>query len=100
MRGDMKYGCTTMPIVWGLQVSKVFVAVWIVVITTSIAAMQFYVIQLGWWFSALYSLIAIIIPLLYVLRKLYVARSQKDFHHLSTTVKLIMLTGILSMIFF
>jgi 4-hydroxybenzoate polyprenyltransferase len=100
MRGDMKYGCTTMPIVWGLQVSKVFVAVWIVVITTSIAAMQFYVLQLGWWFSALYSLLAIIIPLLWVLRKLYVAHSQEDFHSLSTAVKLIMLTGILSMTFF
>lgn len=100
MRGDVKYGCSTMPIVWGLQVSKVFVAVWIVVITASIAAMQFYVIQLGWWFSALYSLITIIIPLLWVLRKLYVAHSQKDFHNLSTTVKLVMLTGTLSMIFF
>ena len=100
MRGDIKYGCTTMPIVWGLQVSKVFVAVWIVVITASIAAMQFYVIQMGWWFSALYALLAIIIPLLWVLHKLYIAHSQKDFHNLSTTVKLIMLTGILSMIFF
>ena len=100
MRGDVKHGCSTMPIVWGLQVSKVFVAVWIVVITASIAAMQFYVIQLGWWFSALYALLAIIIPLLWVLRKLYTAHSQKDFHDLSTAVKLIMLTGILSMIFF
>jgi 4-hydroxybenzoate polyprenyltransferase len=100
MRGDVKYGCTTMPIAWGLQVSKVFVAVWIVVLAASIAAMQFYVIQLGWWFSAVYSLLAIIIPLLYVLRKLYKAHSQEDFHHLSTMVKLIMLTGILSMGFF
>jgi 4-hydroxybenzoate polyprenyltransferase len=100
MRGDLKYGCTTMPIVWGLQVSKVFVAVWIVVIAASIAAMQFYVIQMGWWFSALYALVAIIIPLLWVLHKLYTAHSEKDFHSLSTTVKLIMLTGILSMIFF
>ena len=100
MSGDLKYGCRTMPIVWGLQVSKVFAGVWIVVITISIVAMQFYVIQLGWWFSALYSLLTITIPLLWVLRKLYVAHSQKDFHNLSTTVKLIMLTGILSMIFF
>jgi 4-hydroxybenzoate polyprenyltransferase len=100
MRGDVKYGCTTMPIVWGLQVSKVFVAVWIVVIAASIASLQFYVIHLGWWFAALYALLAIIIPLLWVLRKLYVAHTQEDFHNLSTTVKLIMLTGILSMIFF
>lgn len=100
MPGDVKYGCKTMPIVWGLQVSKVFVAVWIVVLTISIAAIQFYVIQMGWWLSALYSLLAIVIPLLWVLRKLYAAHSPKDFHALSTTVKLIMLTGILSMIFF
>jgi 4-hydroxybenzoate polyprenyltransferase len=100
IRGDMKYGCRTMPIVWGFQVSKVFVAVWIVVITGSIAAMQFYVIQLGWWFSALYSLVTIIIPLLWVLRKLYAAQTKKDFHTLSSAVKYIMFTGILSMVFF
>ncbi len=100
MPGDVKYGCKTMPIVWGLQVSKVFVAVWIVVLAISIAAIQFYVIQLGWWLSALYSLVAIILPLLFVLRKLYFAQTQKDFHKLSTVVKLIMFTGILSMIFF
>ena len=100
IRGDIKYGCKTMPIVWGLQVSKGFVAVWIIVMIGSITALQFYVIQLGWWLSALYSLLAIIIPLLYVLRKLYVAHTKKDFHRLSTVVKLIMLSGILSMIFF
>jgi 4-hydroxybenzoate polyprenyltransferase len=100
MNGDVKYGCTTMPIVWGLQVSKVFTAVWIVVLSVSIAAIQLYVIQMGWWFSALYSLIAIIIPLLWVLRKLYAAQSPKDFHTLSTAIKMIMLTGILSMCFF
>ena len=100
MRGDVKYGCKTMPIVWGLQVSKVFVAVWIIVIIGSVAALQFYVIHLGWWVSSLYSLLTIIFPLLYVLRKLYAAHTKKEFHHLSTVVKLIMLSGILSMIFF
>ena len=100
MQGDAKYGCTTMPIVWGLQVSKVFAAVWLVVIIAGVAFVQFYVIQLGWWLSAIYSLLTIIIPLIWVLRKLYTAQSPKDFHRLSNAVKLIMLTGILSMIFF
>jgi 4-hydroxybenzoate polyprenyltransferase len=100
MEGDLKYGCTTMPIVWGVQVSKVFVAVWIVVLAGLIAAIQFYVIQLGWWYSALYSLIAIIIPLLWVLRKLYFANTPAQFRELSTAVKMIMFTGILSMVFF
>jgi 4-hydroxybenzoate polyprenyltransferase len=100
MEGDIKYGCSTMPIVWGIQVSKVFVAVWIVVLTGLIAAIQFYVIQLGWWYSALYSLVAIIIPLLWVLRKLYFANTPAQFHELSTAVKMVMFTGILSMVFF
>jgi 4-hydroxybenzoate polyprenyltransferase len=100
MQGDAKYGCTTMPIVWGLQVSKVFAAVWLGVIIAGIAFVQFYVIQLGWWLSAIYSLLTIIIPLTWVLRKLYMAQSPKDFHQLSNAVKLVMFTGILSMIFF
>jgi len=100
MQGDAKYGCTTMPIVWGMQVSKVFAAVWLVVIIGGVAGMQIYVIQSGWWLSVLYSLVTIIFPLIWILRKLYAAQSPKDFHRLSNAVKLIMLTGILSMIFF
>lgn len=98
--GDAKYGCTTMPIVWGIQVSKVFVAVWIIVLAVAVALIQFYVIQLGWWFSALYSIISIIIPLIWVLQKLYKARTAAEFHTLSSAVKFVMFTGILSMIFF
>jgi 4-hydroxybenzoate polyprenyltransferase len=100
MQGDAKYGSTTMPIVWGLQVSKVFAAVWLVVIICGVAGVQIYVLQLGWWLSAIYSLFAIIIPLLWILRKLYAAQSPKDFHKLSSAIKLVMLTGILSMVFF
>jgi 4-hydroxybenzoate polyprenyltransferase len=100
MQGDAKYGSTTMPIVWGLQVSKVFAAVWLVVIICGVAGVQIYVLQLGWWLSAIYSLFAIIIPLLWILRKLYAAQSPKDFHRLSSAIKLVMLTGILSMVFF
>ncbi|MEP6596691.1 MAG: ubiquinone biosynthesis protein UbiA, partial [Ginsengibacter sp.] len=95
-----KYNCTTMPIVWGLQVSKVFIAVWIIVLTGGVTLIQFYVIQLGWWFSALYSLVAIVIPLLWVLRELYAAKTTDEFHKLSTVIKMVMLTGILSMTFF
>jgi 4-hydroxybenzoate polyprenyltransferase len=100
MEGDMKYGCKTMPIVWGLPVSKVFTGVWIVVLVGVLVAIQIYVIQFGWWFSALYSLITIIIPLIWVLRKLYIATTAAAFHQLSSVIKLIMLAGILSVVFF
>jgi 4-hydroxybenzoate polyprenyltransferase len=100
IEGDLKFGCKTMPIVWGLPVAKVFTAVWIVVLTGLLVAIQIYVIQLGWWISALYSVITIIVPLLWVLKKLYTATTSADFHQLSSAVKLIMLAGIISMVFF
>jgi 4-hydroxybenzoate polyprenyltransferase len=100
IEGDLKYGCTTMPIIWGLPASKVFVGVWIVVLAGLVAAIQIYVIQFGWWASALYSLITIIIPLIWVLRKLYDANTPVQFHKISSMVKMIMAAGILSMIFF
>lgn len=98
--GDVKYGCTTMPVVWGIPVSKVFAGVWIVVLTGLVMAVQIYVIQLGWWFSALYSIVTIVIPLVWVLRKLYEANTPTQFHQLSSVVKIIMLAGIISMVFF
>ena len=100
MEGDLKYGCTTMPIVWGIPVSKVFAGVWIVVLVGVLVALQIYVIQFGWWFSVFYSFVVIIIPLIWVLRELYKANTPAQFHSLSNVIKIIMLAGILSMIFF
>jgi 4-hydroxybenzoate polyprenyltransferase len=100
MEGDAKYGCRTMPIVWGIPASKMFVAVWIVVLVAALIIVQFYVLQFNWWWSAAYCAAFIILPLLWILRKLYQAQVQSDYHRLSSAVKAVMLTGILSMIFF
>lgn len=100
MEGDRKYGCRTMPIVWGVNASKVFVAVWIIVLVATLLILQLYVLPFGWWLSALYCLILVIIPLIWILLKLFKAQSVEDFHKLSAIVKLVMFTGILSMLFF
>lgn len=100
MEGDRKYGCRTMPIVWGLNASKVFVAVWLIVLITTLVILQMYVLQYGWWFSILYCVLFIIIPLLWVFNKLFTANSSQDFHQLSSAIKIIMFTGIISMFFF
>jgi 4-hydroxybenzoate polyprenyltransferase len=98
MDGDAKYGCRTMPIVWGIPVSKMFVGVWIVVLTGGSCVVQFYVLQFGWWWSAVYCLSLIIIPLAWVLLQLYRAKLATDYHRISTVIKMIMFTGILSML--
>jgi 4-hydroxybenzoate polyprenyltransferase len=100
MEGDEKYGCRTLPIVWGVPAAKIFAAVWLVVIIAMLVIVQFYVLQMGWWWSALFCILLIILPLLYVLRKLYTAQVPADYHRLSSLIKWAMLTGILSMIFF
>jgi 4-hydroxybenzoate polyprenyltransferase len=98
--GDAQYGCRTMPIVWGLPASKVFVAVWLVVLSATLLLLQLYVLAYGWWLSIVYCMLAIVAPLGWVLFKLPNAQTQKDFHLLSVYVKGIMFTGILSMVFF
>lgn len=100
MAGDEKYGCRTMPIVWGVNVSKVFVGTWIIVLVAALVIVQAYVLTFAWWWSALYCVLFIVVPLLVILRKLYTAQLSEEFHKLSNGVKFVMLTGIVSMIFF
>lgn len=100
VEGDARYNCRTMPIVWGIPVAKVFTAVWLMVLTGALLVIMFYAMYLGWWWSIVYCFTAILIPLLWVSRKLYQAGNAGDFRYLSGAVKFVMLTGILSMLFF
>ena len=69
--GDRKYACRTMPIVWGINASKVFIAVWLIVLTAALTILQLYVLSFGWWHSALYCLMFIIVPLVWIFFKLF-----------------------------
>ena len=100
VEGDAKYNCKTMPIVWGIPSSKVFAGVWLVVLIGALSIMQFYAFQLGWWLTALYCFLLVILPLMWILRKLYTAQNILQYHKVSSSIKLVMLSGILSMIFF
>jgi 4-hydroxybenzoate polyprenyltransferase len=98
MRGDDRYGCRTMPIVWGVNVAKVFAGTWLVVLIGALIIIQLYVLQYGWFLGVLYCALLLIIPLLVILRKLYTATVTADYHNLSRLIKAVMLAGILSMI--
>jgi 4-hydroxybenzoate polyprenyltransferase len=100
MEGDRKYNCKTMPIAWGVPASKVFTAVWIIVAAVTLIVVQLYALQNGRWVAALYFTTTIIIPLFYLLFKLRYAITTLDYGKLSTIVKIIILAGILSMLFF
>ena len=100
MPGDARYGCHTMPIVWGVNATKVYIAVWLIILIAILAIVQVYVLQFRWWWAVVYCVLLIISPLLYIFIKLFKASSIQDYHQLSKWTKLVMLTGILSMIFF
>lgn len=100
IEGDRRYGCRTMPIVWGVNATKVFTAVWLIVLIVTLVVVQAYAAHLQWWLSIVYCILLIIAPLVWIFKKLYDAKTSKDFHALSTLIKLVMLTGILSMFFF
>ncbi len=100
MEGDARYGCKTMPIVWKIPAAKVYVGVWVIVLIGVLVIVQFYVLLFGWWWSAVYCLLLIIIPLAWILRALYRAKVSYDYHVLSMVIKGVMLSGILSMLFF
>jgi 4-hydroxybenzoate polyprenyltransferase len=100
MEGDRRYGCKTMPIVWGVSATKIYVAVWLIVLLAVLIAVQVYIIRFHWWWPILYSVVLIIFPLVYIFYKLFKASAPGEFHYLSNLNKAVMLSGILSMAFF
>lgn len=98
--GDLKYGCKTMPIAWGINATKVYVAVWVMLLIALLTVVQVYILQLGWWLGVVYCFVLIITPALYLFKKLVSAGGAKDYHYLGSLTKFIMLTGILSMAVF
>ncbi len=100
MEGDMKYNCKTLPVAWGMPSSKLFVAVWLIVLIAAILILQVYAFQLQWWWMIIYNLVLIITPLLIIFKYLISAKTSKDFGKVSTMIKMVMLAGIISMLFF
>lgn len=100
LKGDAKYGCKTLPIVAGVRTTKVYTGIWIAVLMATLVILQIYVLQFGWWPFVLYAAALVIVPLYLLFQNLRRSASEKEFAALSNNCKLIMLSGILSMIFF
>ena len=98
--GDERYGCRTMPIVWGVPATKMFVAVWMFVLGAALLIVQVYGLLKGWWMGAVFCFFTVIVPLVITMLKLKQTNTPDEFHRLSSNIKWIMLAGILSMVFF
>ena len=97
--GDRKYGCRTMPISWGVNATKVFVAVWLIVLFGALIAIMFYAMFNKWYLISVFILLLLML-ISHIFLKLKQAKSISDYTRLSKEVKLLMLFGIFSMILF
>jgi 4-hydroxybenzoate polyprenyltransferase len=100
LRGDLQYGCKTLPIVAGINAAKTYVLVWLVVLIGALAIVEVYAAQLGWWLLVVYGFVFIMSPSVYLFFKFLKARHAHDYHRIASLAKLVMLTGILSLFFF
>jgi 4-hydroxybenzoate polyprenyltransferase len=98
--GDARYGCRTMPIVWGIPATRVFVLVWLTVIFCCLVVLQVYALQLQWWWFTAYTFVALIFPIAVVSLRVVKSEGTRDWTFVSRMVKGVMLAGILSMLFF
>lgn len=96
-KGDETYGCRTLPLVIGLQRTKWIISILIIITMIFLGRWQLIFYRLEWNMIFWYFLVAVQIPTLYLLIKLFLAKEKSDFHLLSNLCKIIMLAGVLSM---
>lgn len=93
--GDKKYHSNTLPVVYGKKKGAVVAQVFSIVIIVLIGALQYRQLQSKDLNSALYFLLTIQLPMVYVIYKLKLAKKKIDYSKLSVLIKMIMLFGII-----
>jgi 4-hydroxybenzoate polyprenyltransferase len=98
IEGDKAMESRTLPIVLGIPKTKTIVIIIASLILLSLA-LGAYMLYAHNLYLSIYLLIAVALPLLYFILKITKADSKNQFNQMSTLLKIIMFTGILSMIF-
>lgn len=100
MIGDSKDGCRTIPIVWGVAPAKRLCYGLLIGLEILIVLVEVRVGVIGWYLAIGYLVLFVQLPGIYIMRLLQKAHLPEHYHRISSLVKILMLTGILSMIFF
>ncbi|ACU59454.1 geranylgeranylglycerol-phosphate geranylgeranyltransferase [Chitinophaga pinensis] len=100
MLGDSKDGCRTIPIVWGVNPAKQICNALMLALLILILLVQIRIAFIGWWPAIIYLALLVQAPVFYIYILLKKAHLPEHYHKVSSLVKWLMLSGILSMIFF
>jgi 4-hydroxybenzoate polyprenyltransferase len=97
VKGDSNQGMRTLPIIFGVKkTTKLVLALSLIPIICIIYYLNYYLFQSGLIISTIYGFVFILAPLIYFTLTIGSARQTKDFQHLSTVLKWVLLFGILS----
>jgi 4-hydroxybenzoate polyprenyltransferase len=99
--GDAKFGAKTMPIVAGTTISKIVAIVPMILLTFQVMSLGFSITKTGVDKIAFGEIIDIIIilPVFMAIYMLFRAKTQEQYHRVSTLAKWLMLLGLLSIVF-
>lgn len=96
INGDTSFGRTTIPIAFGIEKSKSVIIALSLILIIGLAYIQHLQLEAHDFVFFSYILIAIQLPMAYLIIKLRRAKEQSEFAFISRIVKFIMLAGILS----
>lgn len=102
VKGDRTYGGRTIPIVLGRKAAHSVVTCSLLGVVGGLVFIQPVLWQRnvpGSRVLSVYSILLIMVPLLWIIRKIFNTNAAEEYHRLSSYIKGVMLTGILSMIF-
>lgn len=97
VNGDYNQGMNTLPIALGIsRTSKLVLGISFIPLVLVVLYTNTYYMANNLYIATLYTLLFIVSPLLYFIIKIGSAKKTKDFHHLSTVLKLVILFGLFS----
>lgn len=98
--GDAAYGAKTLPIVFGVKAAKITAVLMAFVLIYFIGFVISWESRFGSIVRVGYAVIFILLPILYSLYRLFLAKAKDDFHQISQIIKVVMLTGLLYLVVF
>jgi len=99
VNGDYNQGMNTLPIAIGVsRTAKIALGFAIIPFILCLLYINIYFLKNNLIFVTLYAFAFVLAPLLYFIVKIFDAKTPKEFHHLSTVLKMILFFGILSIL--
>ena len=99
MEGDARFECRTIPIVWGERGGKIVSGFWLGITLAAIAWLVYELSLAGNYPALVYCILFLLLPGLYCLYKIIIAKNSSDYRTISNVIKLMMIFGTLTMIY-